>query len=89
MPSPGAVCHTPTSRSASSNGSGLSRTPRTTLKMAVLAPMPSASVKMAISVNMGARRRRRATRRGVAVMWSIYGPAAAPFATAELGDTQP
>ena len=78
IPSPGAVCHRPTSRSGSSNGSGLSRTPRTTLKMAVLAPMPSASVKMAISVNMGARRRRRATRRGVAVIGSIYGPRRRP-----------
>ena len=73
IPSPGAVCHSPTSRSAPSNGSGLSRTPRTTLKMAVLAPMPSARVKMAISVNMGARSRRRATRMGVAVIGSIYG----------------
>ena len=69
---PGAVCHTPTSRSASSNGSGLRRTPRTTLKMAVLAPMPSARVKMAISVNIGARSKRRATRTGVAVISCLY-----------------
>jgi hypothetical protein len=42
-------------------GSGLIRTPLTTLKMAVVAPMPSASVIRAIEVNIGARQNRRKT----------------------------
>ena len=53
MPIPGAVCQTPTSVFGSSNGSGFSSTPRTTLKIAVLAPMPSASVKTAIEREHG------------------------------------
>ncbi len=61
MPSPGAVCQTPTSRSGSWKGSGFNSTPRTTLKMAVLAPMPSASVSTATEANSGVRRRRRIT----------------------------
>ena len=39
--------------SGSLNGSGRSRTLLTTLKIAVLAPIPSASVKTAIAVNPG------------------------------------
>ena len=85
MPIPGAASHTPTSGSGSSKGSGLSSTPRTTLKMAVLAPMPSASVKTAISVNMGARSRRRTTRRGVAVMWTLYVCRSPPVRPASAG----
>ena len=47
--SPGASCHTPTSRSGSSNGRGSRSTLLTTLKMAVLAPMarPSVSIETA------------------------------------------
>src|SRR4029453_2028409 len=46
------------------NGSGLSNTALTTLKMAVFRPMPSASVKTAIDVNAGDLRNwRRAKRR--------------------------
>ena len=47
QPTPGAVCQTPTSASGSGYGSGLSSTPLTTLNTAVVAPMPSASVRMA------------------------------------------
>ena len=43
----GGVCQTNVRRSASGNGRGRSRTACTTLKMAVLAPMPSASTTMA------------------------------------------
>ena len=42
-----------------STGAGLSRTPSTTLKMAVLAPMPSASVTTAVNVKLGVRVSRR------------------------------
>ena len=62
MPRPGAVCHMPTSWSGSSNGSGFSSTPRMTLKIAVFAPMPSASVSTATDVKSGARSSRRVTR---------------------------
>jgi hypothetical protein len=41
-------------RPESGSGSGWSRTALTTLKIAVLAPMPSASVSIATSVNAGA-----------------------------------
>ena len=47
------------SRSESGNGNGLSRTPLTTLKIAVVAPMPIASVSTVVSVNPGAFSRRR------------------------------
>ena len=53
----GIVITTRTRRSACSNGSGRSSTVFTTLKIAVLAPMPRASVSTAIAVNAGARRR--------------------------------
>ena len=43
-----------TSRSGAGNGSGRSRTALTTEKMAVLAPMPSASATMATAANPGA-----------------------------------
>src|SRR5450432_297124 len=56
---PGAVCQTPTSAPASGYGSGLISTPLTTLKMAVVAPIPSASVTSAMAVNAGARPNRR------------------------------
>jgi len=42
-----------TSRPGSGNGNGLSSTPSTMEKMAVLAPMPKASVSTAVSVNPG------------------------------------
>ncbi len=55
------VCrpHTTARRSGSGYPRGLSSTALTTLKMAVLEPMPSASVATAASVNAGARRRER------------------------------
>jgi hypothetical protein len=37
-------------------GSGRSRTPCTTLKMAVVRPIPTASVKTTVAVNVGLRR---------------------------------
>ena len=43
----------PTSCSGWGNGSGLSRTALTTLKMAVFAPIPSARVRIATKVNPG------------------------------------
>ena len=54
MLTPGAVCQRPTSRSGSGNGSGLRRTLLTMLKIAVLAPIPRASV---INVASGEHRR--------------------------------
>ena len=45
-----------TSRSASGNGTGLSRTAFTTEKMAVLAPIPSASAATVAKVKAGLRR---------------------------------
>src|SRR5436853_32410 len=45
------------SASGSRNGSGRRRIPRTTVNIAVFAPMPSASVRTATAVNTGARRR--------------------------------
>src|SRR5687767_8770455 len=62
MFTPGAVCQTATSRSASTKGSGLSRTPLTTLKIVTLAAMPTARVMMATVVNSGTRMSRRAVR---------------------------
>jgi hypothetical protein len=59
MLTPGAVCQSPTSRSGSANGSGLSRTVLTTVKIAVLAPIPRASVINVANVNTGVRTRRR------------------------------
>jgi hypothetical protein len=43
------------SREGSRSGSGFSSTPCTTLKIAVDAPMPSASVSTATAVNPGVR----------------------------------
>src|SRR6185503_4790127 len=59
MFTPGAVCQTPTRRSGSGNGRGLSSTLWITLKMAVLAPIPSARVISVARVNTGVRARRR------------------------------
>src|SRR5215469_13437660 len=58
---PGARCQTPTSRSALGKGSGLINTPSTTLKIAVVAPMPSANVISATAVKAGAFPSRRKT----------------------------
>jgi hypothetical protein len=44
---------TATSRSGRSTGNGRNTTALTTLKIAVVAPMPSASVRMAVSENDG------------------------------------
>ena len=53
MLSPGARCQTATSRSGSWYGSGFSNTPYTTLKIAVLAPIPNASVRAATVAKPG------------------------------------
>jgi hypothetical protein len=45
-----------TRRSGSANGSGRSATPLITLKIALVAPMPTASVRTATIVNPGAFR---------------------------------
>jgi hypothetical protein len=50
---PGARWLTATSRSGSSKASGFSNTPYTTLKMAVVAPIPSASVRTATAEKPG------------------------------------
>src|ERR1700730_15482158 len=47
------VSHTFTKRSGWSNGSGRSRIPSTALKIALLAPIPSASARIADSANPG------------------------------------
>ena len=49
------MCQAPTSASGSSKGRGFSKTPLTTVKIAVLAPMPSASVSTETAVNKGVR----------------------------------
>ena len=59
MFTPGAVCQTPISRFGSGNGKALSSTLLITLKMAVLAPIPNASVTTVASVKRGVRARRR------------------------------
>jgi len=56
---PGAVCRTATSSSDFGYGRGFSNTLLTTLKTAVLAPMPMASVSRATAVNVGLRRSAR------------------------------
>src|ERR1700743_3878694 len=53
--SPGAVCHTPTNDSGCGYGNGFRSTPSTTLKTAVLAPMPAVNVKSVTMVNAGVR----------------------------------
>src|SRR5215510_128461 len=62
------------SRSASRLTSGLSSTPRTTLKIAALAPIPSASVRTTVMVNPLARASdRRAKRRSVIQLMLVAG----------------
>src|SRR6266542_858000 len=63
MLSPGARCQTPTRRSGSGNGSGFSSTPYTTLKIAVLAPIPNARVRTATAAKPGCFRSMRAAQR--------------------------
>ena len=58
----------------SGNGSGFRRTVLTTLKMAVLAPIPSASVSRVASVNIGVRARRRAAWRTSRIRSNIGFP---------------
>ena len=53
------VSHTSTMRSAPGNGSGFNSVLFITLKMVVLAPMPSASVSMATRAKPGFRARLR------------------------------
>ena len=61
--------------SGSSYGSGSSNTPLTTLKIAVLGPIPSASVKMTASANPGClvscRREKLMSRRMPRMGWSF------------------
>ncbi len=60
------VCQSDTMRSGRGYGSGRSTTPYTTLKIAVVAPAPSASVSTATVVKLGWRNSERiATRRSV------------------------
>src|SRR5262245_20816304 len=66
-----------TSRSRSANGTGLSSTPFTTLKIAVLAPMPRASVRMAAVANPGFFPMRRNARRMSWRMMPVRRPGAA------------
>src|SRR5688572_22661842 len=61
------ACSTRISRSESGNGSGLSTTRSTTAKIDVFAPIASASVATAATVNAGARSSRR-------VAWRISWP---------------
>src|SRR5687768_7156930 len=63
METPGSACQTPTSRSGAPYGSGLSRTPLTTAKIATEAPIPMTSVSTALMVNAGVRRRDRQAKR--------------------------
>ncbi len=53
---PGYVSQIVTSRASSPNGSGRRRTPFTTLKIAVVTPMPSASVRMTAALKPGRAR---------------------------------
>ncbi len=50
---PGAVCQTPTRASACGYGSGLIKMLSITPKIAVFAPIPSASVRMTAAVKRG------------------------------------
>ncbi len=52
-PFAGAECQNVINRSGSLSGNGRNNTALTTLKIAVFAPMPSASVATAIAVNAG------------------------------------
>src|SRR4029453_8638643 len=52
---PGAFCQAPPSRSGSGNGKALSSTLLITLKMAVLAPIPNASVTIVARGKRGGR----------------------------------
>ena len=79
MPMPGAVCHTPTSRSASSKRQRLEEHAADDAEDGGVGADPSARVKMAISVNIGARSRRRATRTGVAVIGPYTSAFRLPF----------
>src|SRR5688572_25820948 len=63
METPGRSCQMPTSRSGAPYGSGLSRTPLTTAKIATEAPIPRTSVNTALTVNAGVRRRDRQAKR--------------------------
>jgi hypothetical protein len=63
------LSQTRTRRSGSVNGSGRSITALTTLKMAVVAPTPSASVRAAMAVKPGLFRRARAAYRR---SWRVF-----------------
>src|SRR5438309_429119 len=60
---PGLVSHSITSRCGSRYGRGVSSTLLMTLKIAVLAPMPSARVITVMAVNAGCRRSERRAKR--------------------------
>src|SRR5580692_9579612 len=75
---PGATCQTPVNSSAFGYGRGLISTAFTTLKMAVVAPMPRASVTSAMVVNPGAHARRRNTNLSE-LMVNITGDAGVEF----------
>lgn len=54
LPMLGFVSHNTTARSESGNSNGRNRTPSTTVKMAVVAPIPSAIVPMTAAAKVGA-----------------------------------
>jgi hypothetical protein len=60
---PSPLDHTSTSRSDCGYGSGRSKTASTTLKIAVLAPMPNASVSTVTTANPGLRNSVRIAKR--------------------------
>src|SRR5258708_31556630 len=61
-----------TRRSGSGNGKGRSRTAFTTVKIAVLAPMPSASERTATAVKTGDRAKVRRAKRRSATKFRMY-----------------
>src|SRR6185295_923981 len=81
---------TKTSRDESRNGSGASNIARTTLKIAVLAPMPSASVMMATAVKPGDRRSPRHAKRTSFMLASlvIFAASAQPVTSQTTKDTK-
>ena len=72
-PGPSTECLRYTSRSPSRWGSGFSSTPRTTLKIAVLAPMPSPRVSTTTTANPGLRRSERSAYLRSAATLSSHG----------------
>src|SRR6267154_3890274 len=70
----GGTCHTCISREASSYGSGRSKAAFTIEKIAVFAPIPSASTRMVPSANPGLRRTARNPYRRSAIQLRMEEP---------------